>query len=98
MNCGAVLLGDARLLSVVVLVARFVCFLPPRFVAKYSQVIPRLAHRAHVGFSLLHFNLEAAQAWQLSRSFGAAGVVPRPLVEEDGWTREGDRLSSMISD
>ena len=59
---GAVLLGDAPLLSVVLLVFLLVCFLPPRLVAKYSHAIPRFAQRAHVGFSLLHFSLEAAQA------------------------------------
>lgn len=59
---GAVLPGDVRLLPVVLLVFLCVCFLPPRFVAKYSQAIPRFAQRAHVGFSLLHFSLEAAQA------------------------------------
>jgi hypothetical protein len=89
-------LGGVPLLSVV-LAFRLACFLPPRFVAKYSQVILRLAQRAHVGFSLLHFNFEAAQAWQLSRSFGAAGAGPRILAEGDSWTREGGCCcSSMI--
>lgn len=92
---GALFLGDARLLSVLLLVFLVVCFLPPRFVTKYSQEIPRFEQRAHVGFSLLHFSLEAAQAWQLSRNLGAAGLGPRPLVEAI-CTPEGDRRSSMF--
>jgi hypothetical protein len=57
------------------------CFRPARLVAKYSQRRPRLAHRAHSGFSLLHLSLDTAQALQLSRSLvgwvlvGDAGVV-----------------------
>lgn len=46
---------------------RFSRFLPGRFVAKYSQAIPRFLHRAHVGFSLGHRTLDTAQEWQLSR-------------------------------
>lgn len=55
----------------------------------YSQAMPRLTHREHVGFSLWHFSLEDAQAWQLSRSLGAAGaaVLRRPGEEEEDEVR-----------
>ena len=63
---------------------RLLCFRPARFVATYSQAMPRFAQREQVGFSLWHFNLEAAQARQLSRSLGTEGAaVRRPEVEED---------------
>lgn len=61
------------LLSLMLL--RWVYFRPPRLVAMYSHVMPRFAQREHVGFSLGHFNLLYAQAWQLSRSLGPAGAV-----------------------
>lgn len=50
------------------------CFLPALRVAKYWQGFPRLAHREHVGFSLLQRSLEEAQAWQLSLSFTATAL------------------------
>lgn len=50
----------------------------------YSQVMPRLAQREHVGFSLEHFNFEDAQAWQLSRSLGTAGAVYPRAAEDEG--------------
>ena len=56
---------------------RLSCFRPARLVTKYWQVRLRFAQRAHVGFSLLHLTLEAAQEWQLSRSLGAAVAVDR---------------------
>jgi hypothetical protein len=40
-------------------------------VTKYTQVLPRLAHREHVGFSLEHLTLDKAQAWQVSRNLEA---------------------------
>lgn len=61
----------------VVSIGRVSCLRPARLVTKYSHARPRFAQRAHVGFSLLHLTLEAAQAWQLSRSLGAAGTVDR---------------------
>lgn len=53
------------------------CLRPARLVTKYSHVRPRFAQRAHVGFSLLHLILEAAQTWQLSRSLGVEETVVR---------------------
>ena len=61
----------------VVSFGRLSCFRPARFVAKYSHVTPRFPQRAQVGFSLLHLTLEAAQAWQLSRSLGTGGTIDR---------------------
>ena len=60
------------------------CFRPPRLVATYSHARPRFAHREHVGFSFPHFNLEDAQAWQLSRSLGVTGAVELRLDEAAG--------------
>ena len=51
------------------------CLRPPRFVTTYSHLSPRLTQREQEGFSLWHFTLDEAQEWQLSRSFGADGVV-----------------------
>lgn len=45
---------------------------------------PRFAQREHVGLSLEHFNLEAAQTWQLSRSLGAARGLGRLPVDDGG--------------
>lgn len=56
---------------------RVSCFLPARLMIPYSHAWARFAQRAHVGFSLLHFTFEAAQAWQLSRNLGAVGTVDR---------------------
>lgn len=56
---------------------RLPCFRPARLVAKYSHTMPRFAHRAQVGFSLLHLSLDAAQRLQLSRSLGPAGAMLR---------------------
>lgn len=64
-------------ITFVVSLGRVSCLRPARLVAKYSHARPRFAQRAHVGFSLLHLTLEAAQEWQLSRSLGAAGIVDR---------------------
>lgn len=44
---------------------------PARLEATYSHSVPRFAQRPHTGLTLLHLTLEAAQAWQLSRSWGA---------------------------
>jgi hypothetical protein len=62
---------------------------PARLLARYSQTRPLFAHRAQVGFSLLHFNLDAAQLWQLSRSLGAAGAVDTRIVGESGLGESG---------
>jgi hypothetical protein len=64
-------------------------FLPPRFVATYSQVKPRLEQREQIGLSLEHFSLEEAQASQLSRSFGAEGAVAFWVLGDPG---ELDRI------
>lgn len=56
---------------------RVSCLRPARFVTKYSHARPRFMQRPQVGFSLLHFTLEVAQAWQLSRSLRAAGIAER---------------------
>ena len=59
--------------------SRLPCFRPARLVARYSHFLPLLVQREHVGFSVLHFTLEAAQAWQLLRSLGvgASGAGER---------------------
>lgn len=59
-------LEDAE--SAVLALSRVVCALPALRDKTYWHFLPRLAQRAHVGFSLLHFSFEAAQWWQLSRS------------------------------
>jgi hypothetical protein len=46
----AVVPGEVLLLSL--MLDRLSCLRPPRFVATYSQVMPRFAQREHVGFSL----------------------------------------------
>ena len=48
----------------------------------YLHRRPRFTHREHVGFSFWHLTLDKAQAWQLSRSLGAAEVVELRAVEE----------------
>lgn len=63
---------------------------PPRFVTKYSQTMPRLAHRAHVGLSRLHLSFDTAHPWQLSRSLGAtddrrAEAGREPNVDMDAY-------------
>lgn len=68
------------------------CFRPARLVTKYSHVRLRLAQRAHVGFSLLHLTLEAAQEWQLSRSLGAAVAVDR-----DAWAGRGSTSGALMA-
>ena len=73
-------MDEPALVIVVVLLGRGSCFRPARLVTKYSHRMPRFAQRAQIGFSLLHLTLEAAQALQLSRSFGAAGTVDRREV------------------
>jgi hypothetical protein len=49
------------------LVRRDRAFLPVRWVTRYSHFVPRLAQRAHRGFSFEHLVLDAAHDWQLSR-------------------------------
>lgn len=71
------------------------CFLPARLVTKYSQVRLRFAQRAHVGFSLLHLTLEAAQEWQLSRSLGAAVPVDRD-PGAGSVSASGARMAAMM--
>ena len=56
---------------------------PGRLITKYSHFTPRLAHREHAGFSLRHFTLDTAQAWQLSRSLAFTGSVGRRAVIVD---------------
>ena len=53
---------------------------------------PRFAQREHVGFALQHFNLDFAQASQLSRSLGAVGPI--------GWrlTGDGNNATAMVLD
>ena len=58
--------------------------LPPRFEAIYSQMRARFAQREHVGLSLEHFNLEAAQNWQLSRNLGATRGLDRLSADDGG--------------
>jgi hypothetical protein len=53
---------------------------PGRLMKEYWHVMPRSEHREHIGFSLGHFTLDMAQAWQLSRSFA---VVPPPAPRVD---------------
>lgn len=75
--------GEKGSLVLSLILNRLLCFRPARFVAMYSQGMPRFVQREHVGFSLWHFNLEDAQAWQLSRNLGAAGAVARRPVEDE---------------
>lgn len=75
----------ASLVLLLIPLIRLLCFRPARFVAMYSQAMPRLTQREHVGFSLWHFNLEEAQAWQLSRNLGTVGgVIRRPVEDGEG--------------
>lgn len=74
---------------------RLSCFRPARLVTKYWQVRLRFAQRAHVGFSLLHLTLEAAQEWQLSRNLGAAVPVDRDPGTEPVST-SGGRIAAMV--
>jgi hypothetical protein len=55
---------------------------PGRLVKKYWHDMPRLSHLEHDGFSLGHLTLDAAHAWQLSRSLE---LVPPVLRRADGW-------------
>lgn len=75
------------------ILARLMGFLPPRLVATYSQVMPRLAQRAHVGFSFEHFNFDDAHGSQLSLSLGAAGAAVLGSLEGPGG---GDRLTGIL--
>lgn len=52
-------------------------------------VVLRLAHRAHVGFSLLHFTLDTAHSRQLPRSF-------RP-VKPEAWAGAGPDFKLLTS-
>lgn len=79
----------------VTFVLRASCLRPARLVTKYSHGKPRLPQRAHVGFSLLHLTLEAAQAWQLSRSLGAAETADCRIGA--GCVRgSGECISAMV--
>jgi hypothetical protein len=78
---GALLLLGTLLLAVLLNLLLLSGFRPTRLVTKYSQTRPRFAHREHVGFSLWHFTLEEAQAWQLSRSLGVAAGFELWVVE-----------------
>lgn len=73
--------GAAEAGFVSVLMLLLACFLPALRVTKYWQDLPRLAHREHIGFSLVHRSLDEAQAWQLSLSL-TVGVVL--VVEAEG--------------
>lgn len=78
-------LAIVTLLSLVLLSLMPARFRPPLFFARYSHTTPRLAQREHVGFSLGHFDLLIAQAWQLSRSLGPAEALAGRLgLVEDG--------------
>lgn len=79
-----------EVLPLFLLLDRTSCLRQTRFVATYSQVRSRFAQREHVGFSLRHFSLEDAQAWQLSRNLGAAGSVGRRLTDNEGGANLGD--------
>lgn len=64
------LLDKHRLVLLPVLfLALFSRLRPGRLATKYWHVMPRHSHFEHDGFSLGHFTLDMAQAWQLSRSF-----------------------------
>lgn len=66
-----VLIGTSTTPSLV----RLSCLRPGRLVMRYSQRVPLLAQREHVGFSFVHLTFDAAQPWQLSRSLEAFVVV-----------------------
>lgn len=86
--------GNAWLREVVLL-SRLSCLRPARLVATYSHAALRFSQREQVGFPLLHLTLEAAQAWQLSRSLGPGRIVDR----RDGAgcvTACGDIISAII--
>ena len=78
---------------------------PARLEATYSHSVPRFAQRPQTGLALLHLTLEAAQAWQLSRSGGAgrggaSGECNAAMMEMGSKTvdrvqRDRDRTSDM---
>jgi hypothetical protein len=61
-------------------------------VATYSQTIFRFTHLEQAGFSLWHFTLEEAQAWQLSRRLGVVEVLELFVMEEDEGNNELDSV------
>lgn len=60
--------------------------------------MPRFAQRTQVGFSLLHLTLEAAQAWQLSRSLGAAEPVDQRADAGAGRVSTSGECSTAMID